>query len=595
MPVSNNTYASLLYCTTESYLSDMDMEHNPGPEVMEFELVTATNDAIRAYNNGAPDDDGNFPDKKKGDERYKFIKTLHPVQVAMCIVKVDGAIRIAMDGLNSDPDYDVIGYYAATGSDEGTYVTSEDSLKRRARRYNPLLSQKDFSEVVSALRDLTERRGRCTDRDLIPVNNGIFDYKNKMLLPFDPEYVFTSKCHVNFMLNATNPHIVMPDGIEWDVESWMHTLSDSDGVVKLLWQICGATIRPNVSWNKVVFLYSESGNNGKGTLCVLYRNLNGSYATIAIKDFSKDFMLEPLIRSSAIIVDENDVGTYIDSASGFKAVVTGDVISVNRKFKTPVHFSFHGLSVQCMNEFPKVKDRTDSFYRRILPVPMNKRFEGHERKYIKDDYLNRDDVLQYVLWKVLMGMDDYYEFDIPDECETTLNEFKEYNDSILQFMKEVLHELRWNFLTKDFIYALYKGWSKRNNPSGTMFKKNEFLHDFELRLSQFTYEGEPLWTRSENPVTLTAKMVGFPEPLICEYGLEEWTQYGYTVDGAVTPTLVGLRKRGYLRNPNVPCANDDANLLACQTPQGPLTYDPKEHAEIEKAEGDNYESDYCKD
>lgn len=65
MPMTNQTYASLIYTTTESYLADMDMEHNPGPETMEMELLAATNDAIRDYNNGAPDDDGNFPDKLK--------------------------------------------------------------------------------------------------------------------------------------------------------------------------------------------------------------------------------------------------------------------------------------------------------------------------------------------------------------------------------------------------------------------------------------------------------------------------------------------------------------------------------------------------
>lgn len=63
MPMTNQTYASLIYTTTEEYLSDMDMENNPGPETMEMELLAATNDAIRTYNNGAPDDDGNFPDK----------------------------------------------------------------------------------------------------------------------------------------------------------------------------------------------------------------------------------------------------------------------------------------------------------------------------------------------------------------------------------------------------------------------------------------------------------------------------------------------------------------------------------------------------
>lgn len=587
MPVSlHQSYASLLYMTTESYLEDMDMENNPGPEAMELELVDATNDAIREYNNGAPDDDGNFPDKKKGDERYKPIKALHPVQIAMCIAKVNGAIRIAMGGLDAESTYDVIGIYQDRGVDEGIYITSEDDVKKLARRYNPLLSQREFAEVLSALRDLVGRKERCSDTDLIPVNNGLFDYKNKMLLPFDPEYVFTSKSHVNFNINAKNPHITMPDGAVWDVESWMESLSDDPEVVKLLWEILGAIIRPNVAWNKSAWLYSENGNNGKGTLCTLMRNLcgAGAYASIPLKDFAKDFMLEPLLRASAIIVDENDVGTYIDQAANVKAIITNDVIAINRKFKQPISFRFDGLMVQCMNEFPKVKDRSESFYRRLLLVPMEKRFEGHERKYIKNDYLYRDDVLQYVLYKVLYTT-NYYELSEPKVCRELLGGFKEYNDTTLQFMKEVLFDASWKLLPKQFVYDLYVAWFRRNNVNGKALGKKNFLHEFEARLPMITCEGKQLWTCAKNQVTSTEELMGFAEPLILTYNLEPWMnpKYGKNTIQCAMPPVVGDRYYGYLRNPNVStaCGQTDIGIDHSEREQVecPLVFNPAEQME----------------
>lgn len=70
--------------------------------------------------------------------------------------------------------------------------------------------------------------------------------------------------------------------------------------------------------------------------------------------------------------------------------------------------------VQCLNEMPRIKDKSDSFYRRQLFIPFTKCFTGAERKYIKQDYLKRKDVLEYVLWKVLNM--DYYELPIPKAC-----------------------------------------------------------------------------------------------------------------------------------------------------------------------------------
>ena len=260
------------------------------------------------------------------------------------------------------------------------------------------------------MREEAPRVKRCSERNLIAVNNGIFDFDTKTLMPFTPDKVFTSKSRVDYNPNAKNVVIHNDeDGTDWDVESWMNTLSDDKGVVTIPWQILGAIIRPNVSWNKACFMYSESGNNGKGTLCALMRQLvgEGRYASIPLKDFGKDFMLEPLIRATSVIVDENDVGTYIDKAANLKAVITGDTIQVNRKFKQPISFKFKGFMVQCLNEMPRVKDKSDSFYRRQLFIPFTKCFTGAERKYIKDDYLKRKEVVEYVMYKVL-NMNYYF-------------------------------------------------------------------------------------------------------------------------------------------------------------------------------------------
>ena len=170
-------------------------------------------------------------------------------------------------------------------------------------------------------------------------------------------------------------------------------------------------------------------------------------------------MLEPLIRTTSVIVDENDVGTYIDKAANLKAVITGDTIQVNRKFKVPISFKFKGFMVQCLNEMPRVKDKSDSFYIRQLFIPFTKCFTGAERKYIKDDYLKRKEVVEYVMYKVLNM--NYYEFDAPEVCKTALEEYKEFNDPVRQFMAEIMPQLQWDFVPFTFLYDLYKEWYKK--------------------------------------------------------------------------------------------------------------------------------------
>jgi len=225
----------------------------------------------------------------------------------------------------------------------GIYLTEDRALRILFRKFNRSLTTKQLDEVKAVLKDSIPRVLPTRTKNLVAVNNGIFDYDTKQLLDFSPDYIFTTKSSVNYNPNAKNVIIHNPkDNTDWDVESWMNELSDDPEVVNVLWEMIGAVIRPNVAWNISAWLFSEKGNNGKGTFCELVRQIigEGNYASISLADFSKDFMLEPLTHSSAIIVDENDVGTYIDRAANLKAVITGDTIQINRKFKQPIAYQF---------------------------------------------------------------------------------------------------------------------------------------------------------------------------------------------------------------------------------------------------------------
>ena len=364
------TENELIRKVTEDYLAGIDVDICPAPEQVERELLQATNNAIEAYNLGPRDPNAPvgakqqdaYPDQKKGDARLRLRKHLDPYQIALVVRELHHAVGILWKDAGDDGNFD-IGVYQTSGDNEGTYDVSEDGLTRLIRSYDSAITIRGVYETIAVLRSVCPHVERCHDRDLIAVNNGVYDYGNKMLLGFDPEFVFTGKVRVDFVENAPNPVIHNDeDGTDWDVVSWMDELSDDKGVVKLLWQIVGAVIRPGVSWNKSAWFYSTSGNNGKGTLCSLMRNLlgRGSWESISLKDFSSLFMLEPLMRISAVITDENDTGTFVDDAAALKSIITGDPFQLNRKFKEPRTVLFKGFMVQCVNELPRLRDRSES-------------------------------------------------------------------------------------------------------------------------------------------------------------------------------------------------------------------------------------------
>lgn len=500
------TYNSLIRHVTEDFLGTADPDWSP--EKVEHELLTTTNNYIDEYNRC----------HGKG-ERIHSMTTLVPYQVAQILIARHHAVRLYWLGFG-ERDNASLALYHDDGPEKGTYDVSDKYIGEVIGEYCPTYATKDVREVADAAMRHAPAVKRNDDPNLIAVNNGIFDYQTKMLMDFDPKIVFTSKSHVDYVDGAPNPHITMPDNKDWDVESWMESLSDDEGVPNLLWQMVGSVIRPNVRWDKAILLSATSGNNGKGTLCRLMRNICGeaTCTSIPIKDFGKEFMLAPLMTVSAVIVDENDTDSFLGSADGFKAAVTHDVLRINIKMKEPKDIRFNGVIIECVNALPRFQDKSGSLYRRLLVIPMNKNFEGIERKYIKDDYLGRSDVLEYVLYRVLNM--DYDKFDEPEACKASLLEVEENNDPVRQFLAEVLPAMHWNGISWKLLFDLYVAWYQRCYNKRPSLGRQAFMRNVRDLLHEF-----PEW--EEKNQFRAGPYIKGPEPLLAEYWVESARDISY--------------------------------------------------------------------
>lgn len=505
------TFDETLRDITKDYLARINPDNPPSPAKIKADILDATRLQIQLENTN----------RDKGD-KWKVPNKLYPIQIAEIMLHLYKIIRIDFSGMVTSDEYDMLGLYQTEGPDIGIYCTYKSQFSKMIHLYDYTITTKGIEEVFNALMIYAPRKKRCTERDLSAVNNGIFDFKNKVLLPFSPEYVFTAKSRVDYNPNATNVVIRNnDDNTDWDVESWIQDLFDDPELANLIWELLGAILRPNVSWDKSAWFLSDTGNSGKGTLCELMRNLagEGSFTSIPLAKFSKDFNLELLITANSIIVDENSVGICIDQAEAFKAAVTGDVILADRKFKTPVAIKFRGMIIECVNEIPRLKDRSESLMRRLLLVPFKKCFTGAERKYIKNDYLHRKEVLEYVLFKV-MNMDNY-ELSNPTACKEMMGEFRVNNDPVAQFVEEILNECKWDLLPNQFLYDLYLAWHKENCPNSIALNKSHFLRDIRRVL-----EKSPVWDCPVAAVSVGTKM-NEAEPLIKRYELEKWFNPSY--------------------------------------------------------------------
>ena len=506
------TFDQLLAELTKEYLDLAVAAGLTDIKTIAHELLVATNRSISTMSS----------DKKKTLQRLSF------AQVGECLIRIHNVVNLSLDDTDDASERStLLAVYMEYGKEEGLYHfdISDTAIKKMINQYSFSAKKNDQNEVLNYMRVHAPVKKRNSDCDLIAVKNGIFDFRRKVLIPFSSDYVFTTKLKVNYNPNAVNVIIHnSDDGTDWDFDSWIMEVADDKEIAEVLMQVISASVRPKVPFNKAVFFYSRKGNNGKGTICQLIRNLWGAEncCSLSVADFDKDFMLTPILNASVVLGDENPVGYTLDNADKLKQCITHDPVEINIKFQQPKKYTFWGLIIECINEILRFKDKTGSMARRELIIPFSKSFTGAERKYIKTDYIARTEVLEYVLFKALNM--NFYDFSEPQACKEALIDQREMNDPIRQFWVEVKDQFVWELLPREFLYDLFKSWVKKNIPNCHIKGKRNFMDE----LTDIVMEDNDWQYTGRKQVRVTKAMLDTPEPLIAAYDLVDWKNPNYT-------------------------------------------------------------------
>ncbi len=417
---------------------------------MELEAMEAEYEASRKIVQFPTNEITSLRDLRNNFKKYRElyleendVKSVPPLTVAMkmqehmTIVKVNDRLAV----------YNI---------DKGIYETRLDFFHNVIFWLEPSFSEAKSNQVIFHLKNMAKDVESTASRYLVPVKNGIYNKKTKKLEAFSNRYIFTSTIETEYIENIEAPNI---DG--WNVDDWLLDLMNGDeSLVKLLWQVISASLNGNYSYRKSIWFVGE-GNDGKGTLQQLISNLVGlqNVASLKINQFSERFTLSMIEGKTVIIGDDVQAGLYIDDSSNFNSVVTGEPVFVEEKGKQPYVSFYKKTVIQSTNGLPKVRNKTNGTYRRFLIIPFKKTFSAKDDNWaIKDDYIFREEVLQYVLKKAIEL--NFERFDEPQATKVMMQEFKEKNNSIIEFVNEWFPQFKSTVLPVRFLWWLYQEWCR---------------------------------------------------------------------------------------------------------------------------------------
>lgn len=448
-------------------------------------------------------------------------------ELAFVLVHTLPLVRISYSALASKADtklYMFVPY--ENHPHQGLYKECDEFIEIHVSLLQQPLSMTSRKNILAYVAMMTPVVHESLDSTHVVVNNGIFNKETKELEPFRPSFVATSKIQTNYVPVTTSPRLTEPDGSLWTIDDWIMELADNDPEKnELLWQVLAASFNPGHAYNKAILFVSRRGNNGKGTYGQLIKNIVGvgNYSSLKIHDYSKRFEKKNLIGKVVNIADENPVGVYIDNVDDFKAVVTGDDISIEPKHKDSFPAVIKHVTIQMINGMPKFRDKTNSFYRRLVMVPFEHTFEGVEKKYIKNEFIRDKSIKEYVLSKAL-EMDSFDTFVVPQVTKTLLSEYKSENNTVFEFWDDMYNEFQWNVIPTKLAYPVYKEWMREFNSNSITYGRNQFI--------QYTRDwGDEtglLLDKSKRTDNIKiTNQLDADEPLITKYNITEFFEPSY--------------------------------------------------------------------
>ncbi|MBF0710575.1 MULTISPECIES: phage/plasmid primase, P4 family [unclassified Gemella] len=380
------------------------------------------------------------------------------------------------------------GIYVHSNAEIESYINALE-YRYKPSKYGEVL--KKLKVEVPYIRKVPEYLEKYT-----VVNNGLFNMKTKELEPFSYKHYVIAKEETNYNPNAVNP-------VDYfDVDKWFKSLACGDEEIELLlWQIVNEAVNSNYTRKKIAIL-SGSGNNGKGTFQAMLTNLIGksNVSTLKPPQFANRFDKATLLGKVCNIGDdiEND---YIEEVADLKTIVTGDTLTIDRKNREPLSFSTKMLLMFSVNGMPRTKDKSQGWLRRLMIVPFNADFNGEVEDFsIKEEKIKDKRVLEYILYKALHL--DFDRFIEPKAVKEKIEEYKEYNDSVHDYMKNsyiirgfhLLKGVPTTFINAD--YTFYCKWVLNTTAKSRVV--NELSLNLEAEFKDYRYYKKQMRYKNED-------------------------------------------------------------------------------------------------
>ena len=357
---------------------------------------------------------------------------------------------------------------------DGIYVPGQLEIESSMIEDIPSLNRSRRAEVMAYIELLAKKNVKVADARYIAFQNGIFDIVENKLLDFTPDLIITNKITCNY--NPAAYHALL--------DKTLNKIACNDPAVRdLLEESVGYCLYRKSELRKSFMLTGEK-RNGKSTYLAVLKELLGDENTTSLdlNDLGERFSPASLFGKLANIGDDISED-FISNPAIFKKIVSGDWIKGEKKGQNEFFFKPYCKLLFSANTIPRMKDKSGAVLDRLIIIPFDATFSETDPDYdpnIKYKLLQPES-LEYLAILGIQGLKRVLSrnmFTIPKNVEKSIEEYRETNNPIELFFKEIDETEIYNENTSN-VYSKYNEFCLSNG--FTAMSKIEFSKQVKRR------------------------------------------------------------------------------------------------------------------
>jgi P4 family phage/plasmid primase-like protien len=254
---------------------------------------------------------------------------------------------------------------------------------------------------------------------------------------------------------------------------------DTDKCMDLFQEFAGAALMGYATSYAACLVLQGPGNDGKSTLLHVLRALFPASAVSSIppQSWSRGFLLAGLAGKRLNVVSELPSQDLMDSER-FKAVVSGDALTAERKHQDPFTTAFEAGHLFACNELMNTRDQTRGFWRRFVVIPCVREFSADEVKRDHHKAIIANELSGVAAWAIegAARLARQGAYTNPESAKQAKKDWQHESDQVRQWVDDCCVEMPKDApatekSTIDALYACYRAWGTATGHAGVARNK----------------------------------------------------------------------------------------------------------------------------